>query len=108
MRISDWSSDVCSSDLTAEMSEDIPEMPRPLAGIEQPRQPHSRNDHAPGRGPESRQHPHRRARAERIAAEIVFGQFQMLDQCHPVPRERIAGTRENGRASVTERVCQYV
>src|SRR3546814_2068275 len=86
MRISDWSSDVCSSDLTAVV---------------------------PGLGPGTHWHQHRghdtRLSHQRLGlealhvrnGEIVFGRVEQAT-------ERAFQRIEIGRASCRERVCQYV
>src|SRR3546814_8579226 len=63
MRISDWSSDVCSSDLAAE---------------DQPLRLHSRNDRARAR-----------PRAEREAAEVEFGQTEVRDQILKIMHQHV-------------------
>src|SRR3546814_4740310 len=91
MRISDWSSDVCSSDLQ-----------QPL-GLERFLDEIGRA--APDRGDRSikvavaRDHQHR---DRRIAP------FDLVEQVEPVQPRALEPDVEIGRASCRERVCQYV
>ncbi|GAA3271722.1 hypothetical protein GCM10020258_47150 [Sphingomonas yabuuchiae] len=60
----------------------------PAVGVEQPLQPHARKDRLARLRP-GRKHPADRPRAQRIAAEIVIGQPQMLDQRMAVAGQRV-------------------
>ena len=62
----------------------------PAIGMEQPLQPHARKDRLARLRPR-RQHPRHGPRAQRIAAQIIVGQPQMLDQRMAIPRQRIGG-----------------
>src|SRR3546814_17376745 len=80
MRISDWSSDVCSSDLRDQTDQDRPQNSKPVSF---------------GEGPQARLEMHSRPPITRIPRR---------------PRSRPARRRRRpiGRASCRERVCQYV
>src|SRR3546814_9275629 len=89
MRISDWSSDVCSSDLDGQMG-GLGDLATTTEG-----DPIDGHDHRLGKGFEARRH--------RLAAP------------HKVPHRYVPALphapgkfREIGRASCRERVCQYV
>src|SRR3546814_20817111 len=97
MRISDWSSDVCSSDLVERVR---PELHQDGSTVGQ-RLPERRH------GPtvrESDEEGDRRVRRERGAT--VDRRERHVAQPE-VDREHLAGV-EIGRASCRERVCQYV
>src|SRR3546814_2526116 len=93
MRISDWSSDVCSSDLRA----GIPERPDLAIEIRQ----------AVGHGAVDR---------DNAVAALETGGFRRALRGHPIDQEPALGILgidpkprfEIGRASCRERVCQYV
>src|SRR3546814_8118789 len=85
MRISDWSSDVCSSDLQIEGGE-----------------------HAVGAGDERRQQVRHQAHEDHLAFRITEAHV-VLDELGTVAGDHQAGVEhEIGRASCRERVCQYV
>src|SRR3546814_4194660 len=90
MRISDWSSDVCSSDLAAAEPAigDIAERPAPLrADLDRPAAIVTRRQVRIGQ---------RRHRLEQHALAVDGG------------AEALGARVEIGRASLRERVCQYV
>src|SRR3546814_1060399 len=80
LRISDWSSDVCSSDLAVSL----------LRGVTD----HERHENHPPLG------------RPRDARGLVWGRRYAAPRVPRLPRAR--GSREIGRASCRERVCQYV
>src|SRR3546814_10934033 len=101
MRISDWSSDVCSSDLTREVKSDCIALFGRFGSdrkssilICSRRLAVAANDQTEGRN---------------IEIDITHGVKRVgAARIEKVLRIRIAGRREIGRASCRERVCQYV
>src|SRR3546814_2613928 len=93
MRISDWSSDVCSSDLLLRVGADARADDR-QADPDHPRQT-------------ARRHAASDARGEAVA---VGPQAQILSvrQAAPILPRSAHGISKIGRASCRERVCQYV
>ena len=84
----------------AHAGQDLAEMGRAAAGVEQAAKAHAAITSRRGVGAEDR-HPRRGAGAERIAAEIVVGEAEMLDQLEPVAGEdvgRIGGLVVRRRA----------
>src|SRR3546814_5256658 len=78
MRISDWSSDVCSSDLRVDDAQ-----PHPLAGaVDRP--------------------------VDDIGAVVKAGFARRSAACGLRAGQELAGEDQIGRASCRERVCQYV
>src|SRR3546814_11100423 len=103
MRISDWSSDVCSSDLPekgkhAHGQVDV-EHPAPREIIGQPAAERGADDR-----PEDRAHaPDRHRRA------VAFGRIDVeQDRLAHRHERRAENALDIGRASCRERVCQYV
>src|SRR3546814_15055909 len=100
MRISDWSSDVCSSDLTSELvdvTERIEKGGRPWI--------------APACGLGRLGDPDRRVRSETVAHGLVEV-LGLIRTAKPTFRKSFAARSGNlcsqiGRASRRERVCQY-
>src|SRR3546814_8470408 len=106
MRISDWSSDVCSSDLTLAYA-----LKRLVAGLREVEQPLSRRRFDfDGGGAVGGNKPHERHAASRswapTAALIIAAALRISSVVvkRPQPILRL----EIGRASCRERVCQYV
>src|SRR3546814_18010005 len=89
MRISDWSSDVCSSDLRAHRRIDVGVAP---------------GDAVARRAREEREAAHERAAD---AENVKVHGIPILSDCPRAP-ENPAVENEIGRASCRERVCQYV
>src|SRR3546814_18444722 len=120
MRISDWSSDVCSSDLL----ERLHSGPHP----QRERTPQGRPwNHEPRRGRENYSRPPQRYAGKERAGHIAPPAGLAVEPNYPRCRSRVAGTRsaktrnphpfsiisarklrklEIGRASCRERVCQ--
>src|SRR3546814_7782228 len=81
MRISDWSSDVCSSDLESRREQELP----------------------------LRNHHRARGRRHRARHLYVARGIQAQGRRDPVQQERgLRRAEQIGRASCRERVCQYV
>src|SRR3546814_19321212 len=93
MRISDWSSDVCSSDLADGLRIHFTEQCRELAGFEVDRC---------GIGP----HAEHTENIIRIRHAVAVEDFAAIDAVHPLAKPRRHG--EIGRASCRERGGQYV
>src|SRR3546814_3939283 len=99
MRISDWSSDVCSSDLVrdraADEARDIERVEAPVADLDTGREI--------GGGPGGDE-------VDRAAGRVVPEQraLRSLQYFDPLEVERGQRGHEIGRASWRERVCQYV
>src|SRR3546814_13696553 len=102
MRISDWSSDVCSSDLVAEEKEQ-----QPAHRIEE--QDVAEPDQVEMREAEQRQPYHAGIMRRRRAAPLRRGALDDQQGAGAEQqREEPAHLRKIGRASCRERVCQYV
>src|SRR3546814_13087637 len=101
MRISDWSSDVCSSDLRAgSNSGHAAAMPPPGAAL--PGSDRSKTAQASGhRSQESLPAAQARGSTCRIA-------WQSPDRELPLEEEESESLHQIGRASCRERVCKYV
>src|SRR3546814_17253507 len=111
MRISDWSSDVCSSDLlsTAKLTlQDAIERHRDIAADP------TMIDELAASFPPAMQKSHAQAiqdhqlRGEIIATELANRIVNRLGIIHPFDLAEEAGCSQIGRASCRERVCQYV
>src|SRR3546814_14412090 len=98
MRISDWSSDVCSSDLLGTAFERQPELIREAAEGRSQSAVQAMNKEA-----EVRIDPFQRA------DRFVEGWQQLQRQREELVRDGdLRGAKQIGRASWRERVCQYV
>src|SRR3546814_1505446 len=98
MRISDWSSDVCSSDLLGAVGGDVVEMPRAIGLALVPRPLGRERDEFP-------------APVENAARAVMLEEerrvaLDLLPLEHAGDRDAV--DRQIGRASCRERVCQYV
>src|SRR3546814_4718248 len=95
MRISDWSSDVCSSDLLGERRREIAVDAHDLAGRAHLQPKHRIDAGETGEGKN----------------RFLYGDMAkvaVIDLKVPEGRERLSGHHEIGRAACRERVCQYV
>src|SRR3546814_13405059 len=102
MRISDWSSDVCSSDLTERARHRAADQPARLGDAEMER--------AVDRVGELRIGGDREEDVARLHRDLIFVEVVILKQLDMVERafdERL-GAGQIGRASCRERVGQYV
>src|SRR3546814_4018948 len=110
MRISDWSSDVCSSDLT------VDDVPKRLAGKDAPDVVEIRGEVYMRRADFQKLNARREAEGEALFANprnAAAGSVRQLDSTVTASRPLHFfayswGEIEIGRASCRERVCQYV
>src|SRR3546814_9661594 len=112
MRISDWSSDVCSSDLTEGLLQDLQRRLESLGNTDLPVGLGLREGDADGLGadagirwvePDDAQQDDGRNRSSSLSFPTSFGPAQKTLES---TASRVAN--EIGRASCRERVCQYV
>src|SRR3546814_7151975 len=101
MRISDWSSDVCSSDLDADLDDGLGHRGdaaiRVLARV-------GDRDGLPGVGRDGVRHGW--CRGDEVEPELAFEALR--DDLQVEEPEETGPEAEIGRASCRERVCQYV
>src|SRR3546814_15862664 len=100
MRISDWSSDVCSSDLVAEEKEQQPAYRIEEQDVAEP-------DQIEMREAEQREPDHAGIMRRRRAAPLRRGAFDD-EQGAGAEQQREKPAHQIGRASCRERGCQYV
>src|SRR3546814_13673221 len=100
MRISDWSSDVCSSDLIGKAKTDGPVFERALRDLGTRILGHVDRHVEHGR-------PAGDGMPETVQIEIDRPAAELPAEGEPVQRRQIAGGKI-GSASCRERVCQYV
>src|SRR3546814_8679813 len=98
MRISDWSSDVCSSDLNWFAAPAEPAEVGAAEAFEQ--QVES--------GPRKPQCPERDENDQRVIEALPVQIVHIVEHPEEVPRPPRIAAHEIGRASCRERVCQYV